>query len=96
MYTKTHAFCRPKEDEPEQTVMIKPSAFMRLLSGGNDVSGKMVKLTDSVTLRIELHYQYRSMLCFVCDVYVYTYVHSIMQLPQYVFTNFNLVVCCVL
>lgn len=48
-----------KEDETPQTIRIKPSAFMRLLSGGNDVSGKMVKLTDSVTLRIELHYQYR-------------------------------------
>lgn len=96
MYTKTRVFSRSKEDETPQTIRIKPSAFMRLLNGGNDVSGKMVKLTDSVTLRIELDYQYRGMLCFVCDVYVYTYVHSIMQLPQYLFTNFNLVVCCVL
>ncbi|CAC5389454.1 unnamed protein product [Mytilus coruscus] len=49
----------PGQDGPLQTVTTKPAAYMTLLSNGNDVRGKMVQLTDSITLNIELFDQYK-------------------------------------
>ncbi|XP_063436546.1 uncharacterized protein LOC134717976 [Mytilus trossulus] len=49
----------PGQDDTLQTVTTKPAAYMTLLSNGNDVRGKMVQLTDSITLNIELFDQYK-------------------------------------
>lgn len=39
---------------------------MTLLSNGNDVRGKMVQLTDSITLNIELFDQYKGIVQILC------------------------------
>ncbi|XP_052084373.1 uncharacterized protein LOC127721639 [Mytilus californianus] len=49
----------PGQDDTPQTTTTKPAAYMTLLSNGNDVRGKMVQLTDSITLSIELFDQYK-------------------------------------
>lgn len=49
---------RDKDDDLGRNLTVKPTAFMKLYSNGVDVTGGDVKLTDILTLTMELDAEY--------------------------------------
>ena len=49
---------RDKDDDAGINKTVKPSAFMKLYKDGIDVSGSDVKLTDVITMTIQLDDEY--------------------------------------
>lgn len=60
-------FLRDKDDDAGQNLTVKPTAFMKLYSDGVDVTGGNVKLTDMLTLTMELDADYLRKLTFLLD-----------------------------
>ena len=51
-------FSRDKDDDAGQNKTVKPTATMALFKDGTDISGTTVKLTDVVTMLLQLDNDY--------------------------------------
>lgn len=49
---------RDKDDDAGQNKTVKPTATMSLYSSGTDVGGATVKLTDTITMIMQLDAEY--------------------------------------
>lgn len=67
-----------KDDDAGQNKTVKPTATMSLYSGGNAVDGATVKLTDQITMVMQLDTEYIRAYCLML-------VLQLEFMPQYKF-----------